>query len=232
MKLHKIFPGFILILLNGLFFFSACSYEPEIEEQPVQLTFSADTIQFDTIFAERKSITRRLLVKNPSKNAISIDQIGLSSNILVDSSCSLTIEPGTKIYSANNSFILVAGTLKAEGTAENPVIFMNDRLDEPFASAPGQWGGIVFLEGSTDNYFSHTQIKNGVVGLNLNIFNRDGEADVVVENSLIGNMTFSAVLSLNSEFTATNSVFFNTALGTISHIGGGLATYQHCTIAN
>lgn len=327
MKLHKIFSGFIFILLSGSFFFYSCSYEPEIEEKPVQLTFSTDTIQFDTIFVERKSITKRLLIKNPSNNAISIDQIGLTNpqdhfqlvvngvegtsfanqlllgndsllvlveafidqsnennpfvirdalqfinkgneqqvvleawgqnanylrdsvlvcdsrwtakkpyiianNILIDSSCSLTIEPGTKIYSSNNSFILVAGTLKAEGTVENPVIFMNDRLDEPFASAPGQWGGIVFLEGSTNNYFRHTEIKNGVVGLNLNIFNRDGTADVVVENSLIGNMTFSAVLSLNSEFAATNSVFYNTAFGTISHVGGGLANYHHCTIAN
>lgn len=327
MKPLKIFFGFILFLLGGFFFFSACSYEPEIEEQPVQLLFSTDTVQFDTLFAERKSITKRLLVKNPSNDAVSIDRISLNApqdhfqlvvngvegtsfenqlllgndsllilvnafidqtdennpfvirnalqfdnkgneqavvleawgqnanylndsvlicdtrwtakkpyiitnNILIDPSCSLIIEPGTKVYSANNSFIFVAGTLRAEGTVENPIIFTNDRLDEPFASAPGQWGGIVFLEGSTNNYFNHTEIKNGVVGLNLNSFNQDGTADVVVENSFIGNMTFSAVLSLSSEFSATNSVFYNTAFGTISHIGGGLANYQHCTIAN
>ncbi len=318
---------FIVILLFGSIIFSACSYEPEINEKAVQLTFSTDTVQFDTLFAERKSITKRLLVKNTSNKAVSLEQISLrehsddfiltlngiegrqfnnqlllgndsllvlieaeidqtdennpfvirnnidfvnqgnqqsviieawgqnanylndsvlvcnarwtadkayviSENILIDSACSLVIDPGAKIYSANNSFILVAGNLQAEGNIDNPILFMNDRLDEPFSSAPGQWGGIVFLEGSNNNSLKYVDIKNGIVGLNLNVFDGDGKPDVRMENSYVGNMSFSAVLALNSDFEAVNSVFYNTASGTVTHLGGGLATYNHCTIAN
>jgi hypothetical protein len=327
MKLSKIVLGFILFQVLGGIVMSSCSYEPEISEGPVNLTFSTDTIQFDTIFAERKSITRRLIVKNPSNQAISIEDISLvegvndfnlilngregksfsnqqllgndsllllieatidqtdennpfvirdaiqfsnksnlqsviveaygqnanylrdsvvtcnttwtanrpyvlSNNILIDSACTLIIEAGTKIYSANNSFILIDGTLIAEGTLEQPIIFSNDRLDEPFASTPGQWGGIVFLSNSKDNLLNYVDVKNGIVGLNLNVFDQDGLADVSVQNSRVGNMSFSAVLSLNSDFSAVNSIFYQTISSTVSHLGGGTASYLHCTIAN
>jgi hypothetical protein len=45
-------------------------------------------------------------------------------------------------------------------------------------------------------------------------------------------MALSSVISLNSDFAATNSVFYNTASSTVSHTGGGSAYYTHCTIAN
>lgn len=327
MKLPKIALGFFLFMICGGVLISSCSYDPEVSDDPVSLIFSTDTIQFDTIFAERKSITQRLIVKNPSDQAISIDEINLleglndfnlilngregknfsnqqllgkdsllllieanidqtdetnpfvirdaiqflnksnlqsviveaygqnanylsdsvvscntiwtakkpyvlSNNILIDSACTLTIEAGTKIYSANNSFILIDGTLIAEGTLEQPITFTNDRLDEPFASTPGQWGGLVFLANSKDNTLNYVDIKNGIVGLNLNVFDQDGMNDVSLTNSRVGNMSFSAVLSLNSDFSAINSVFYQTISGTVSHLGGGSASYLHCTIAN
>jgi hypothetical protein len=75
-------------------------------------------------------------------------------------------------------------------------------------------------------------IKNALFGVNLNIFNPDNEPDLILENCFIGNMAISSVISLNSDFAALNSVFYNTASGTVSHTGGGSAQYTHCTIAN
>lgn len=307
--------------------FISCSYEPEPTSSPIDLTFSTDTIQFDTLFAERLSITKRLKIKNPSNEAIYISSIGLrnqnpsfqltlngrtqssfsdqlllaedsllllvsanidqndennpfvirdylevvnqeniqsvvfeawgqnahflsdtildcdtrwnaekpyvlSGTVQVDSSCVLSIEPGTKIYSATQTFIIVNGSLQAEGSLENPITFTNDRFDEPFVSSAGQWGGIVFLESSKNNYFKHTTIKNALFGVNLNIFNPDNDPDLVIENCFVGNMAISSVISLNSDFAAINSVFYNTASSTVSHTGGGSAYYSHCTIAN
>jgi hypothetical protein len=319
----------VLFAFSGLLFFAfaSCSYEPEPTTEAVNLRFSTDTLQFDTLFAERLSITKRLKIKNPSNKAVVISSIGLknqspafeltlngrtqssftdqlllaedsllllvsanidqgdvnnpfvirdylevinqnnsqsvvfeawgqnanyisdsilacdtrwnadkpyvlSGTIQVDSSCVLSIEPGTKIYSAPETFLIINGSLQAEGNLENPIVFTNDRLDEPFASAPGQWGGIVFLQDSKDNYLKHTTVKNALFGLNLNIFNPDNQPDLVLENCFVGNMAISSVISLNSDFAAFNSVFYNTAGGTISHTGGGSAYYTHCTIAN
>ncbi|MGM0580022.1 MAG: choice-of-anchor Q domain-containing protein [Bacteroidota bacterium] len=316
--------AFCGILILG---FASCSYEPEPTSEPVNFTFSTDTLQFDTLFAERLSITKRLKIINPSNKAVNISSIELKNQnkafqltlngrtqssfsdqlllaedsllllvsanidqgdennpfvirdymeiinnnnaqsvvfeawgqnanylsdsvldcntrwdadkpyvlsgiIQVDSSCVLSIEPGTKIYSAKETFILVNGSLQVEGNLENPIVFTNERLDEPFASSPGQWGGIVFLEDSKNNYFKHATIKNALFGVNLNIFNPDNEPDIFMENCFVGNMAISSVISLNSDFAAVNSVFYNTASSTVSHTGGGSAFYTHCTIAN
>lgn len=326
--MKQLSSSFALFFVGLLFFgLASCSVEPEPTSQAVSLSFSVDTLQFDTLFAERLSITKRLKIKNPSKEAVNISSIALrnesdafqltlngkmqqsfsdqlllgedsllllvsanidqgdvnnpfvirdhllvqnqnntqsvvfeawgqnahylsdtilacntrwnakkpyvlSGTIQVDSSCVLSIEPGTQIYSATETFIIIDGSLQAEGNLERPILFTNDRLDEPFASAAGQWGGIVFLENSKDNYLKHATVKNGLFGLNLNIFNPDNEADVMIENCFVGNMAISSVISLNSDFEAVNSVFYNTASGTVSHTGGGSAYYTHCTIAN
>lgn len=326
--MKRLNKAFILGIIGlSIFGIASCSYEPEPTTEPINLSFSTDTLQFDTLFAERLSITKRLKIKNPSNKAVNISSIGfrnqsqafqltlngrtqssftdqlllaedsllllvsanidqgdennpfvirdylevvnqnnsqsvvfeawgqnanylsdsildcntrwnadkpyvLSGVIQVDSSCVLTIEPGTRIYNAVETFLIVNGSLQAEGNLENPIIFTNDRLDEPFASAPGQWGGIVFLEDSKENYFKYTTIKNALFGINLNLFNPDNEPDLTLENCFVGNMAISSVISLNSDFAATNSVFYNTASGTVSHTGGGSAYYTHCTIAN
>jgi len=318
---------FIAICSFCILTFSFCSYEPEPTSEAINLTFSTDTLQFDTLFAERLSITKRLKIINPSNKAINISSIGLrnqtddfqltlngrtgstfsdqlllpedsllllvsanidqsdennpfvirdylevvnqensqsvvfeawgqnanylsdstltcnsrwtnekpyvlSGTILLDSACILNIEAGTKIYSATETFLVIDGTIQVEGTADSSVLFTNDRLDEPFASSAGQWGGIVFLGNSTNNYFKYTSIKNALFGLNLNVFDPDNEADVYMENCFVGNMAISSVISLNSDFAAINSVFYNTASSTVSHTGGGSAYYTHCTIAN
>ncbi len=58
----------------------ACTPENEIIEtgniQP--LVFSADTVVFDTIFTSAGSVTKRLIVKNPNKNAVNISNINLA----------------------------------------------------------------------------------------------------------------------------------------------------------
>ncbi len=58
----------------------ACVPEDEIiTATPDQaLIFSADTLLFDTLFATQGSTTKRLLVFNPNRNAVVIDNISLS----------------------------------------------------------------------------------------------------------------------------------------------------------
>lgn len=307
--------------------FSQCSYEPDFSDEAVVLTFSTDTIQFDTIFAERTSITKRLIIRNPSKNPVILDEIRLDmpngpfsltvngipgkqftdepllaedsllvlieatidqtqennpfvirdqlavsnngnnqsiiieawgqnahyltdsvltcnttwtsekpyvlqQNILIDSACSLTIEPGTRIYSGRDSFILVRGTLQVNGEKDSTVIFTNDRLDAPFNDAPGQWGGFIFFEGSKRNTFSFAEIKNSVVGLNLNTYDNDNEADVSIQNTIIGNTSSSAIIALYSDFEAVNSIIHTSPQPLAVHLGGGNAHYIHCTFSN
>jgi hypothetical protein len=325
LRLQPFIKGAFALLV--LLAFSKCSYDPEISKKPISLSFSTDTIQFDTLFAGKQSITKRLKVYNPSAEAVLLNDIRLmnatnnfelivngvsgnnfkdklllaedsllilieaninqsdlnnpfvirevlsfsnqgtdqsivieawgqnahylhdsiigcdaiwtadrpyvlSNSILVEEGCTLTIEAGTKIYSGEDSFILINGSLKVNGSADSLVLFTNDRLDEPFASAPGQWGGIIILEGSTDNVVQYADIKNSIVGFNVTSYAADGQVDLSLSNCKVGNTTNSAILALNSDVNAINSLFYNTASGTATHIGGGTANYTHCTIAN
>jgi hypothetical protein len=50
-------------------------------DSSVNLTFSTDTVFFDTVFTSIGSITKRLKVYNPNKNAVEIEQIGLGNTL-------------------------------------------------------------------------------------------------------------------------------------------------------
>ena len=43
------------------------------EEPGIQLSFSEDTIFYDTIFTTVGSVTKRFTVRNPSNNAVRVD---------------------------------------------------------------------------------------------------------------------------------------------------------------
>jgi hypothetical protein len=89
------------------------------------------------------------------------------NSILVDSSATLWIQPGTKIYFNSGSTLFVQGTLRAEGTAEEPIEMRGDRLDPFYRDLAGAWNGLHFLRGSTGNYLKYTHLKNGSVGIRV-----------------------------------------------------------------
>lgn len=71
----------ILILLLVIVTMLTISCEPEEEKisgsSSINLFFSTDTVIFDTLLTARTSITKRLRIFNPSKNAVSISSIRL-----------------------------------------------------------------------------------------------------------------------------------------------------------
>ena len=154
------------------------------------------------------------------------------NSILVDSLCRLTIEEGSQIFSHNRSFIFVQGTLLVEGTVDKPVIFRNDRLDEDFEHAPGQWGGMIFLEGSKDNRIDHARIRNAELGIRLGTPDNDTIPDLIISNSIIENMSNTGVLAFTSDLYAYNLLVDNCAINVIGNFAGGNYRYEHCTFAN
>lgn len=153
-------------------------------------------------------------------------------NILVDSLCTLTIEPGARIYSHVNSNIYVKGQMTVNGTSQNRVVFTNDRFDEPFASAPGQWTGITFLVGSSGNRISYADIKNAVNGIWLGTPDDNTEFDLVVNNSIIENMSQSGVLAFTSDVSLQNTLINNCGLFAFAGLAGGNYQLLHSTIVN
>lgn len=72
---------FISIILSALSLFSACNgLEEHYSTNPnYRLTFSTDTISFDTVFTTIGSATKQLMVYNPNAEAMNIQSIMLAS---------------------------------------------------------------------------------------------------------------------------------------------------------
>lgn len=323
---RHIFP---MILLLAAFTYACDPIEEEITtEQNSRLTFSSDTVVFDTIFSSVASITKRLRVFNRNEKAINIsrlylghgsnseytiivngeeksdfkdelilgkdsllilvkvkanpqnqdlpfivkDSIVFESNgnsdhvklvswgqdaifvngetiacntswtatrpyiiynfALVDTLCTLNVDPGTKIYIDNNASLFVKGSLKLNGTAENKIIVRNTRLDKKFDIAPGQWEGIFYLEGSFDNKIEHAIISNGTTGLRVGTPDDDSDFDLQIGNTIISHMSVAGILAFTSDIRAYNTVVYDCGQYLLGNFLGGNYTYEHCTFAN
>ena len=72
---------YLIISFFGFLLFTSCELDEEMftSDPSARLSFSTDTISFDTIFTTRGSITKRLHVYNQNDNAIRINEISLLS---------------------------------------------------------------------------------------------------------------------------------------------------------
>jgi hypothetical protein len=86
---------------------------------------------------------------------------------VVDSTQTLVIQPGTKIYFGNNSGLWVYryGTIKVQGNISEPVKFEGVRRESYYQDVPGQWDRIWINEGSDQNEITYAEIRNGFIGL-------------------------------------------------------------------
>ncbi len=154
-------------------------------------------------------------------------------SVLVPFGCTLNIDAGTKIYSYNNSAILVQGTLKVNGSYANPVIFDGSRLD-PYHLDPyhihdaNQWHGIVLLRGSTGNVIDGAIIKNGIVGVEVDSVPVDGNPNLIISNSIIKDMGAIGLLGKSCYVVAYNNVIVNCLQYTfLGYLGGTYHLYYN-----
>ncbi|QNE41309.1 right-handed parallel beta-helix repeat-containing protein [Hymenobacter sp. NBH84] len=181
------------------------------------------------------------------------------NSVRVDSACTLTMQPGTRVYSHAGSILIVAGTLRVnpdyqpgtdsvEVNDENIVRFAGDRLEPFYDNIPGQWAGIQFLASSHENVVRYAEIKNAAYGLLLfNYRNLLPRPAVRVENTVIRNIsgqsisfasaaqtlpTGAGVLSLSGDVEMHNCLITNCGEYAVLGVGGGNFTFDYCTIAN
>ncbi len=157
----------------------------------------------------------------------------------VGSGKTLNIQPGARIHFHANSGILVGetGSIKANGTAsldpellENQIIFQGDRLEPSFENVPGQWFGIWMTQGSTNNEFSYTTIKNGSFGLIMD--SNDGDETLTLKNVELYNHANNGLRALTSNIYGENVVITNCGQTSLLLSLGGTYTFNHSTFAN
>jgi len=152
--------------------------------------------------------------------------------LVVDSLETLTIEKGTRLHFHNDARLIVFGSMQVNGTAEEPVSFLGDRLDDWYADKPGQWGNIHFMPGSSDNIIDHAIIKNGLMGIFVDSVGLETAPPLKISNTEINHVSQFGILTQNSKIDVTNTVIGDCGYHSVALTLGGTYNFYHCTLAN
>jgi hypothetical protein len=152
--------------------------------------------------------------------------------IEIGPTCTLTIEEGVEIHSDAEVGIYVWGTVKVNGTLENPVVFSGLRKDEYYKNIPGQWGGIRFLETSKDNYIKNCSVRNATIGFQADNISVNSNPKLVLENVRIENMAAVGLLGYTAWIKCYNVLINNSCKVLVAGDLGGTYEFYHCTFAH
>ena len=166
------------------------------------------------------------------------------NSVMVDSLCTLEIDPGVQIHFHNNSSMIVAGRLRVNGTKDEPVVFQGDRLEKYYADKSGQWGAtykiegntyyfgnIHFLDGSSGNTINYAIIKNGTKGIQIDN-HIDDETTLTLSNTVISNMSISGIYAQTANLNVYNTLIYNCEYYAAALIYGGKYNFVHTTLVN
>lgn len=163
----------------------------------------------------------------------------ISGYAVVDSCCTLIIDPGVKVYfhGGGGLWVYRGGNIKANGTYEDHITFQGDRLESTYADLPGQWDRIWINDGPTDNTFSHVDIKNALVGIQpqswIGTLGQPTSANKLELNNVsIRNCSAAGILSENYRITSTNLLVENCGQYCVALTGGGEYDFNYSTISN
>ncbi len=155
--------------------------------------------------------------------------------VFVDTLQELTIEEGVQIHLHRDAGIYVQGSLKMNGTLENPIVVEGDRLEREFRDDPGypgQWFGIYFVPGSYSNVINHARILNGTVGLWADSVVNFDQPVMTITNTEINRMSYDGILGRGTTIEASNTVVGDCGNSCVELLYEGSYSFTHCTFAN
>lgn len=155
------------------------------------------------------------------------------NSVLVDSQATLWIQPGTKIYFNAGSTLFVYGTVRAQGTAQEPITMQGDRLDPFYRDLAGAWNGIHFLRGSVQNFLRHVHLRNGSVGIRVDSLPATGTLPNLRLESVWVDHCAQAGLYGNTAYIEGDNVLVSNC-GLFNFLGdyGGIYRFRHSTFVH
>lgn len=151
----------------------------------------------------------------------------------VDTTATLTIEEGCRIYMHADAPFVVDGTLQVLGDKydSTKVIFRGDRLDVPYRDFPAGWPGIYFRGESKDNMLRYSVIKNayqGIVTIGPSI---NANRKLILEQCEIDNCYDAGIFAIGSDIQADNCLVSNSGKNLLL-VYGGQYDFTHCTVVS
>ena len=152
-------------------------------------------------------------------------------SLRVDTTASLIIAAGCKIYLHANAPFLVDGTLTVTGTKTDKVQFTGDRLDDYYKDLPASWPGIYFRGSSKDNILTFATIKNANQAVVVQDPSVNTNPKLLMHQCIIDNAFEAGLYSFNSSVSADNSLISNCANNIFIEFGG-IYNFTNCTVAS
>lgn len=151
-------------------------------------------------------------------------------SIRVDTTATLTIEAGCRVYSHADAPFIVDGTLMVNGTKTNNVVFAGDRLDDVYKDLPAGWPGIYFRGYSKNNVLTYAVVKNAYQAIVTEKPSINANPKVVLHQCVVDNAYDAGIFCMNSSLQADNSLISNCGNNIILSYGG-VYNFTHCTVA-
>lgn len=104
----------------------------------------------------------------------------VAKDLIVDSSKTLSVEAGVRLFFADSAQLLVYGNILCLGNVSQPILF---------SSAQNHWGGIKIEKSTSESLFQYVIIEN-VDLISSEIENRDGALDILKADAVIRNSIF------------------------------------------
>jgi hypothetical protein len=155
----------------------------------------------------------------------------LGGMVTVDSSATVTVAKGARLYFGAKAGIAVSGTLEVEGTAESPCLFSHPRYNDPwYKEAAGQWEGIsIGAGGCASVRFARITGARYAFAVTDTLEEGDGGAQLVLKSSVV-EFADVGVRSCNGNMHADNCLFSNPLTSAVQVEGGNCGFYS-CTFA-
>lgn len=222
---------------DSIFVFVSVTIDPTIDRNPflvkdsieVSLIGSQRFIQLEA-FGQNAHFMRNYLI---DKDTIWTDDLPyvVKGMLQVAENATLTIKEGCSVYMHADALLAVDGTLRVEGTKNNPVRFQGDRLDPEYQNLPASWPGIFFRQGSKNNVLQYGIIKNAYQGVMVHGIADNSLPKLSLRECIIDNIYEAGILAVGSRIEVINCLISNCGSNVVLQ-GGGDYQFTFCTIVS
>ena len=204
---------------------------PFIVRDSIQILYNGNTrfVQLEA-FGQNANFLRDRVLRGDITWSNNLPYVILGS-LVVDTTASLTIESGCRIYAHADAPIIIDGTLMVHGTSQERVVFASDRLDEDYRDFPASWPGIYFRGSSKNNLLKFATVKNAYQAIVSEQPSVNGNPKVTIQQSIIDNAYDAGILGVNSSIAVSNSLISNCGRN-VQFIYGGDYALTNCTVAS
>ena len=156
--------------------------------------------------------------------------------MFVSPGVTLTLDAGTTLLFHDKAALRCAGRMRANGTADEPVIFRGDRLDHIVGSTSfdimsGQWGGVIFTPPTMGNVLNHVIMKGSSIGMHCSANDDTTQCALKLVNCVLTNSS-STCLATATCYVKLIGTEISDAAEEVGYFAGGKVEATQCTFAN